>query len=424
MPAFRTMIGDELRAPRPTRSTPALLIGAVVILLGSAPGLRAQSAAPSEKAASKPAVVEKTKAVAELEPFDLSYIPAKAKSLMIDRPAAISRRKGMEAYRDGFALSLSPELNIVVRVEGGLIEQRATGFLREGVAGVNVGAGRPDPGFWVVRAVRDLDWKKLIVDSSKGQTGKVSDWMNVAFEGRTYCKLVVRNVPPEKEPEGPRFFGVNPDLAARSLQVPPSKQPEGPCFYFPDARTVVVADEECIRGLIRQPADSRPGLARGDGWQAVSRSLIAAAWEQDGPEYLYDAVSGMMMEVVGVILPFRTRESSRCYCGLDDREKFRVTATYEFPSNKEAARAALEAMGSFVAGKIGLAVQLWTGAGKELDMKRGMIRSMLDLAWNGWVRYDGRTLAVVSRCKMGLAEFDRYFGGLATPAEDRKQARR
>ncbi len=127
MPALKRMIGDAAYGLRASQSH-ALLIGALVGLLGLTPGLRTQSAAPTDQAASKPAVAEKKKAAPELEPFDLSCVPAKAKSIMIFRPAAISRHRGMETSWE--AVPLGPVLNLPVK--GDEIEQVTSGFLRLG----------------------------------------------------------------------------------------------------------------------------------------------------------------------------------------------------------------------------------------------------------------------------------------------------
>ena len=227
----------------------------------------------------------------------------------------------------------------------------------------------------------------MVTESCKTQSGKPSEWVNVAFEGRTYYKLRGRAPSPSDEM----------------------------CFYFPDARTIVLAGEDCIRGVIRQAADSRPDLARAVGWQSISRSLIAAAWEQKGLEE-FDEVSGMMMEIVGTIFPLRSKLPRRCYCGLDDHEIFRATAMVEYPDAREASRATSDAIGSLAQSKVGL-------AGRELDATHGMVRSMLDLGRNCQVRCNGHTVEIVSRCKMGLVDFHGYFGGAAAPAEGHKQAR-
>ena len=130
MPALKRMIGDAAYGLRASQSH-ALLIGALVGLLGLTPGLRHQSAAPTDQAASKPAVAEKKKAAPELEPFDLSCVPAKAKSIMIFRPAAISRHRGMETSWE--AVPLGPVLNLPVK--GDEIEQVTSGFLPRSVPG-------------------------------------------------------------------------------------------------------------------------------------------------------------------------------------------------------------------------------------------------------------------------------------------------
>ena len=296
------------------------------------------------------------------------------------------------------------------------------GFLRPDGAEANGDARRPDRGFWVVRAGRDLDWRRLILDCCKNRDDKPSTWVNVAFEGRTYCKLEVREDTPSTQPGGRALFGVDPEPAARSLRLPSSTAERGPCFYFPDGRTVVVADEDCIRGVIRQPLDSRPNLARADGWRTVCRSLIAAAWVEDAPGYVFDEVSGIMMEILTAIIPLRSKQPRRSYCGLDAHEIFRTTTSTEFRNTKDASRGALEAIGSLAETKVAYAAIRWTSAGQKFDTTRGMIRSMFDLARNCQVRCNERTVEVISRCKMDLVDFNGYFGGEALPAEHDERA--
>ncbi len=241
-----------------------------------------------------------------------------------------------------------------------------------------------------------MEWKGRISGSSKTDAGERCDRVNAEYEGRTYHKLRDR---------GPVQWH---DI----------------CCYFPAARTVVVADEECVRGLIRQPIDSRPDPGRAGGWQPISRGLVAAAWDQDGPDFRFDEVSGMLMELLVAIIPLNSERPRRSFHGLDDGDLFRITSTAGFRDAREASRAALEAIGSLAGTRVGLAALSWTKSGQEIDASGGLFRSMLDLARNGQVRCNGRAVEIASRSRMSLADFEGYFGGRAEPVEDRKRADR
>jgi hypothetical protein len=364
MPASPKRI-EHVRRPLRLR---ALLIGTIALASGSARDVRAQAPPPAEKKASQPAAPK-------LAPFDLAYIPVKAKSIRIDRPAAMARRQRGQKEREDYPFPLSSELNLKVSVKADQVEQATMGLLHPVV---------PGHGFWVLRAVHDLDWKKRIGDAIKGRPGMPSDWAAVAFGGRTYFKL-----------RGGQFSSWH--------EV---------CFYFPDPRTVVMADEECIRDLIRQPAGRQPELARGDGWQTVNRNLIAAAWAQEAEEAVYDEVSGMWMELLVHILPFKTKEPRRTFCGLGEDAVFRMTARFEFGDPRTATRAALDALGNLLVSKAEIAALRLSG---QLDRDdNGMFQTMLDLASHCQVRANGRIVEIASQCKMDL---DAVFGGEAKPAE-------
>jgi hypothetical protein len=49
---------------------------------------------------------------------------------------------------------------------------------------------------------------------------------------------------------------------------------------------------------------------------------------------------------------------------------------------------------------------------------------MLDLARNGQVRCNGRTVEIASCARMAIADFEGYLGGQTMPAEDQKRANR
>ena len=315
----------------------------------------------------------------ELEPFDLAYVPVKAKSILFERPAAISRRKDREGNREPGSFVLSSKLDLKVHVTGDQIEQVTWGFLRPAVGGANEGPPKSGYDFLVVRAVHDLDWQKRIREACERPSSKPSGWVTVAFERRTYCKLRGRELSPRHEA----------------------------CFYFPDPRTVVMADEECVREVIRQPAGSQPDLASGDRWQAISRTLVAAAWEQEGEECVYDEISGMWMELVGGILPLKTKEPRRIVCGLGGDDVFHMDARFEFGDPGTASRAARDAIGNLHVSKVEIAALRRSG---QLEQSDGMLRSMLDLASDCQVRADGRTVEITSRCQLNV---NACFGGEA-----------
>ena len=279
MPALTRMLGIASNSPLTTRDIPVLVIRAVVTMaafFGSAPGLRAQAPASADQGASRQATVAK-KAVAELDPFDLSYVPVEAKSIVACRPSAILRREDMKRHAETIQSLIvgliDPEANLESQVKVGEIEQLTMGFMRSTGDEKKSGPSGLDTGVLAVRACHDVDWKKSIIGS-----GAASDWVVVGFSGRTYYKLKETRTQPPGEP-------------AQDL-----------CFYFPDRRTAVIAEGEgLLRGLMRPPAGSQPVLAVTSGWQEIHRGLIAAACEQDDPEDVLDEVSDVGMFLIDAI---------------------------------------------------------------------------------------------------------------------------
>jgi hypothetical protein len=416
MPAFTTMIGDGQPAPRPTRSTPALLIGALVVLLGSAPGLRAQSASPSNKAPSKPAVVEKTKAVAELEPFDLSFVPIKARCIIAIRPSVIFRRKELKQYRDVFQevatliLTRDADLQIPIKLES--IEQVTFVAMPPSHAERKGGIDDSDDRVYLsIRFARDVDLQRSVKRVQQDLVESDAAWEKVTFEGRTYQRAKGPKAPPA-------------DAASQAW-----------CVFLPDAHTVVMADEESLRALIQQPAGSLPEPARGSGWQEVRRGLFALV-SADGPEDDPDGFSALMLQCMMDIVRIMPQNPRRISCGIDEDETLRLHISEDSGGVKEASDAALQCLGRLARARFMLAVGS-PEVDAELDKGQGlMLRLIKELSGNCEVRSEGRVVEVVTRCKVPLAELLDLFcddldvkalvGDLrkTTPGKDQKPAKR
>jgi hypothetical protein len=350
---------------------------------------------PSDKPASKPTVVEERKALPKFEPFDLSYVPVKAESLLAIRPSAIFRRGDMKRHGEGLQelirSFLSGEANVQMPIKLESIEQFVLGQTLPPRA---KGKGRGndlEPYCLSVRFSEDVDWQELVKGLPRDLAKTPADWAKVAFEGRTYYKP--RD--PEAQPA---------DTATDYL-----------CFFLPDARTVVMADEETLRALIRQPAKGLPELARGSGWEEISRGLIALASAHGGPEDTLDDFSGALMEMfmdllpLQDLLPLRSNNPRRLFCGIGGDEACQFRISEDLGGAKEASAAALELIGKLTETRLMLGVESSDLEAQSDKVNRFMFRWMQEMSRNCRVRSSGRTVELVTGCKVRLTELVELF---------------
>jgi hypothetical protein len=363
-------------------------IAAIAALLGATTALSAQPPAPSGKSILKPVKDDKT--VTPLQPIDLSYVPAKARSILVLRPAASwQRSNGRQAKQSSLELDLAALLKVDVTPDE--IEQQIQGFL----SATSGDADSPqDSAFAVVRAGHDLDWRKRIVDSIRKRSGEPSTWVDVGFEGRTYSRLQGGNSPAWQEKR----------------------------FYFPDARTVVVAGEECLRAVIRQKPGDQTDLARAPGWQSVKCSLMAGAWK-GGPDDPIDEISANFMEIVGFMMPLKSEQPFRCFCGLDDSDIFRMVTRVEFRDAAEASQVVREANEALKKSKDDLSPVLRSGKDRQGQPLRVHLRWMVELGLNLQLRSDGSAMEMSSHCEMTLRELSDFGGGRTSAGPDPAKSR-
>jgi hypothetical protein len=393
MPAPEWMIGFVSRAPRSTRITPALVIGAfaaIAGILGPAPGLRGQTPTSSDKPDLKPADPRK-ESLPHLEPFDLSYLPLKAKCILAVRPAAILRREEMKphvkALEDAIRglFELDAKADIALRLEG--IEEITIGLVRSPEPGERVPnfPWGSDSGCLVVRAGEALDWQKRIGDFYRLVLKQQCDWVDVPLEGKTYHKLRVHGQPyPDPDPW--------PDW----------------CFFFPNARTVVLADEACLREVIRRPARTQPELARDRAWQEIHRGLIAAACEQDAPDDEPDLVSEWFADLLLGFVP-QLGKPHRLFSGIAEDQTLRSRASRTYLNAKDAGAAALkitEQLATLTPGVTAVGPE----AEKEIEpSERFVFRCLLELPKNCRVHCNGRTVEIATEARMPLAELTDFI---------------
>jgi hypothetical protein len=258
-------VTDDRVPPRASRArrwlTVALLLALTLIASALRGPVREVQAAPPAEA--KPAAEEVT-------PFDLSLVePADSDKnvggIFGVRPAALLKRPGTEAMLrlintqiDALTALLQPgderiHVEDVEQVMGriSLFGENQTGKRSLGMS------------LQVLRTTRDVDWVKL--RDRCGSKMKQHHW-----RGETYVSFSM------------------PELLVAFADRP------GDCYLWgADARTLIWASEEWIKGLIDGKADgvkrAIPDYAA--GWDRVSRSLVAVALDNRGGRLLNRTVT-------------------------------------------------------------------------------------------------------------------------------------
>jgi hypothetical protein len=391
----------------PVRGRAGLIgtVATMAVLWGLETGLPAQTPTPVEKTPAQAAGIEK-KAIPDLEPFDLAYVPVEASSLIAVRPAAIFRRADMKGYGESvqtlirllladFGLSLPTPIALES------IEQVTFALTRPHRSnGNDAQADRDDRFCLSVRCAEGIDWRGAVKHWSDDSANMDAAWVKVVFEGKTYRKL--------------------PEPDAQAGKAPAATM----CVFVPDARTVVVADETSLRAVIKRPAREVPKPARGRGWQAVCRGLIAFATTQDGPDDKLDDVSSLVMEFFLDVLPLGAQYSRQVLGGIDRDETLRIRISDDLDGAKEASAAALESIGKLAATRLMLGLGS-SGAEAEMDgAAKFMFGCAMDLLKNCQIRANGPAVEIDATCKARLADLAKAFGSdlRIAPEKDDKPA--
>jgi beta-lactamase regulating signal transducer with metallopeptidase domain len=268
---------------------------AVLVAMGLvAVGLRSPS--PLKAGELPPATEKKTTelaAASHVTAFDVAYIPTKAMGFAAVRPAAIFERAEMKAslaISNAFIAKALPASTLKVEA----IEQATVGlyvYPRDRKAGKQ---GRLMFSGGMVRSVHNFDWRELVRSSVKRFGAPNSELVEIRCEGLVYYK--VTHLP---------AFVFN------------------PCFYFPDARTIVNADEDEIRRLATRGVGDRPEFVSGADWQKVERGLIALAIDNHDDRWRLDRETA---EPDDLLVAPLLQNAKRWICGVEGVDSLIVCA--------------------------------------------------------------------------------------------------
>jgi BlaR1 peptidase M56 len=275
--------GSLSRTARAVTIASLLAVGMVTAALRGPSSSRGAEPPPdSVTEAAKP--VAGSTALTDPEPFDLSFIPAKAQGFVAVRPSAIFGLPGMKQQFETLNALIAKELpNPNLRIED--IEQATLGISitpRDRKSGQ---PGRLAIGPGMVRCKAAFDWKSLVRVFAKRFGPAGGELAEVPFEGQVYYKAA-------KIPAfGPGVF----------------------CFYFPDARTLVHLDEDAIRNLIRGGAGARPEYVRGADWHRVEKDLVVLAIDNKDLRWKLDVETDDPEDLL--IAPL-VQSATRCVFGV------------------------------------------------------------------------------------------------------------
>lgn len=376
---------EPMRRPEARRLlTHAVLMIAIAALAGSPGSLSAQPAPgrPEPVAAAK-------KAAPDFPPFDLSYMPARATSLLALRPAAILAREDMKPHVKAIRESLSMllgrwDIRIPIRPES--IEQLTLAQRRPPRGRGNDRHDDPDLGFCLgLRMAEDTDVTSALKQMAAALEMADGLWAKAIFEGKEYHRL-------PSPPDGPK-----------------KDQPSPLCVYFPAPRTIVVADEETLREVLRQPARDRPNLASGGAWEDISRGLVACASAVDGPDDEVDDFSQIALEFFcGDVIPAKPKHSRLIHAGIDRDETLRFRVSDDYGDAKSAAAEALARIGRIV--EVRAFTMVASGEEEKADpVVSLMMRRMNDLMRSSQVRANGPTVEIEARCHLAISEVVKVF---------------
>jgi beta-lactamase regulating signal transducer with metallopeptidase domain len=289
------MLKENARGQDRSLSTVAKVVTMTLLIAVGACSVAVRGLAPARGAETPPGATATTEL--SRQPFDVSYLSPDVMGVYAVRPAAIFRIPGLKRQFETIGAAIAKELPFgLPKLES--IEQATVEFKLLSRDLDKKVPGRIVTGDWMVRTVKDFDWKtsiKMLVKD--GETP--GELIEVHYENRIYYKSI-----------GSAILG------------------PGACFfYFPDARTVVLSlHEDHLRRRIQQGASQRPEFLRGDDWQQVDRAQVAVAIDNRQGRLKLDLASD---DPVDLPLAPLLQGARRWVVGFDFAEvlKFRAIAT-------------------------------------------------------------------------------------------------
>jgi beta-lactamase regulating signal transducer with metallopeptidase domain len=262
-----------LKQKAPTKNGPLPVVGRIFTIVSllavglGAIALRGQSPAhaplpPAAKNAEPPASKVERTSLPQFEPFGVDYLPPNPAAIFAVRPAAIFGLPGMQVrakmLNDELRMTFGQTLPEVESIDQACVELSVVPRDKS-----KKQPGRIMTGDFVVRAVREVDWKPALKQFAKSFGPKDVELREVQFRGKTYYKTSEQNA-----------LGANGFL------------------YLPDTRTVVYTSrEEHLRGFIERGASHRPEFLAGDDWRNVDRGLFAVALDTRQAKWKLDVAS-------------------------------------------------------------------------------------------------------------------------------------
>jgi hypothetical protein len=333
-----------------------LLVGTVVVAYRGPAAARGVETPPAAGSTKEPNRL----------PFELSFISPSAMGVWAVRPAAIARIPGLKSAVESMNNQIGKAIGLP-RLEA--IDQAVVEFKLLARDQSKKIPGRIATGDWMVRTVKDFDWKTPIEKLVKADK-KAGKLIEVRYEDLSYYKVV-----------GSAMLGPN------------------ACFYIPDGRTAVCSfNEDHLRKQIQRRSSERPEFLNGESWQRVEKGLFVGAIDNRKHLLKLDLQSYDPPDMALAVL---VQEASGWVGSLDfeDALKFRAIATCDGDAQGEA-------LAQLTEDRIKTAREIGDGAApggraEKVDEDDALVRTGKLLLGRCRVHREGSLVDVSSEAKVG-----------------------